>query len=93
MKEILLITTKGCEGCSIMRASINKALALTKKEGIYFHEIDVEQLREENITLYNKLKLRDFPTTVFAKDNIFTRKEVGTRPYIVILRWIDIDFK
>ena len=93
MKEIMLITTKGCEGCSIMRASINKALALTKKEGIYFHEIDVEKLREENIILYTNLKLRDFPTIVFKKDNIITRKEVGTKPYIVVLRWIDIDFK
>ena len=93
MKEILLITTKGCEGCSIMRASIKKALASTKKEGICFHEIDVERLREENRILYNELNLRDFPTVIFKRNGLITRKEVGTRPYIVVLRWIDIDFK
>ena len=93
MKEIMLITTKGCEGCSIMRTSIKKALVYTKKEDIVFKEYDVENLREENIILYNELKLRDFPTTVFKRNGIITRKEVGTRPYIVVLRWIDIDFK
>ena len=93
MKEIMLITTKGCEGCEIMKNSIKQALALTKKEGITFRQVDIKQLMETNKDLYNSLKLRDFPTTIFRKYKNIVRKEVGTRPYIVVLRWIDIDFK
>ena len=29
----------------------------------------------------------------FYKNDRITRQEVGTRPYIVVLRWIDVDFK
>ena len=36
MKEIILITTRGCQGCAIMKHSIEEALRFTKKEGIYF---------------------------------------------------------
>lgn len=89
----MLITTNGCEGCSIMRNSIKEAISRTQKENIQFKEIDHKVLLYENNSLYSELRLRDFPTTVFIKDNKVVRKEVGTRPTIVILRWIDIDFK
>lgn len=92
MNKILLITTKGCEGCSIMNSSIERALLATSKE-VTFEKIDSKDLLSKDKKFYNSLKLRDFPTTVFLKDNIVTRKEVGTRPFIVVLRWIDIDFK
>lgn len=89
MNKIVLITTEGCEGCSIMRYSINSALLYSSKE-IEFEVKDVSNLSGEE---KNKLKLKDFPTTLFYKDDSLVRKEVGTRPYIVVLRWIDIDFK
>ena len=41
----------------------------------------------------SKLKTSDFPTTLFYKNDRITRREVGTRPYIVVVRWIDVDFK
>lgn len=89
MNKIVLITTRGCEGCSVMRYSINSAILYSSKE-IEFEAKDVSTL---DIVERNNLKLRDFPTTLFYKDGNLVRKEVGTRPYIVVLRWIDIDFK
>lgn len=72
-----------------MRYSINSAILYSSKE-IEFEAKDVSTL---DIVERNNLKLRDFPTTFFYKDGNLVRKEVGTRPYIVVLRWIDIDFK
>ena len=89
MNKIVLITTKGCEGCSIMRYSINSALLYSSKE----IEFEVKDVSEMSGTEKYRLRLTDFPTTLFYKDGNLVRKEVGTRPYIVVLRWIDIDFK
>ena len=89
MNKILLITTKGCEGCSIMHKSIKQALDCTSKTIEYVVKDIIELTKEEK----SKLKTSDFPTTVFYKNNKITRKEVGTRPYIVVVRWIDVDFK
>ena len=89
MNKILLITTKGCEGCSIMHKSIKQALDCTSKKIEYVVK-DIKKLTtEEKI----KIKASDFPTTVFYKNDRITRREVGTRPYIVVVRWIDVDFK
>ena len=89
MNKILLITTKGCEGCSIMHKNIKQALDCTSKTIEYVVKDITELTKEEK----SKLKTSDFPTTVFYKNNKITRKEVGTRPYIVVVRWIDVDFK
>ena len=93
MKEILLITTKGCEGCNVMKHIIEQALIATKVKGIKFRDVERKAFLREDRDFYNSLKLRDFPTIIFKKDGVLTRKEVGTRPLIVVLRWIDIDFK
>ena len=89
MNKIVLITTEGCEGCSIMRYSINSALLYSSKE----IEFEVKDVSEINGAERHKLKLTDFPTTLFYIDGNLVRKEIGTRPYIIVLRWIDIDFK
>lgn len=89
MNRVVLVTTQGCEACEIMKNSINQAIALTKKT-IDFEVIDFRQLAKDFIRANN---IKDFPTTVMYKGNIKTRKEIGTRPYIVVLRWFDIDFK
>ena len=89
MKEIILITTEGCQGCEIMSTSIRQAISLTKKDDICFKKYDIKDYKNS----VKDLKLSDFPTTIFKRDGKVTRKEIGTRPYIVILRWIDIDFK
>lgn len=89
MNEIVLITTEGCEGCNIMRNNIRQAVNHTSKK-ISFRVKDIKHISNKEI---RTLVLRDFPTTLFYKDEQLTRKEVGTRPEIMILRWIDIDFK
>ena len=89
MNKIVLITTKGCEGYNIMHKSIKQALDCTSKKIEYVVK-DIKKLTtEEKI----KIKASDFPTTVFYKNDRITRREVGTRPYIVVVRWIDVDFK
>ena len=89
MNKIVLITTKYCEGCNIMHKSIKQALNCTSKKIEYVVKDITELTKEEK----SKLKLYDFPTTLFYKDARLVRKEVGTRPYIVVVRWIDVDFK
>ena len=89
MNKILLITTKGCEGCSIMHKSIKQALNNTSKKIEYVTKDITELSKDEK----SKLKTSDFPTTIFYRNNRITRQEVGTRLYIVVLRWIDVDFK
>lgn len=88
MNKILLLTTKGCIGCEIMRNSITKAIDECKKE-ISFEQRDVLTLGSKFVRTFG---IKDFPTVLFFKDKELTRKEVGTRPYIVVLRWINIDF-
>ena len=89
MNKIVLVTTKGCEGCNIMHKSIKQALDCTSKKIEYVVK-DITALNKEE---KSKLKTSDFPTTLFYKNNRITRREVGTRPYIIVVRWIDIDFK
>ena len=89
MNKIVLVTTKGCEGCNIMHKSIKQALDCTSKKIEYVVKDITELTKEEK----SKLKTYDFPTTLFYKNNRITRQEVGTRPYIVVVRWIDVDFK
>ena len=89
MNKIVLITTKGCEGCSIMRNSIKQALNNTSKKIEYITK-DISDLTKAEKA---KLKSSDFPTILFVKNNRIVRKEIGTKPYIVVLRWIDVDFK
>ena len=89
MNKIVLITTKGCEGCNIMHKSIKQALDCTSKKIEYV----VKDITELDKKEKSKLKTYDFPTTLFYKNDRITRQEVGTRPYIIVLRWIDVDFK
>ena len=89
MNKIVLITTKGCEGCNIMHKNIKQALENTSKKIEYVVKDITELTKEEK----SKVKLCDFPTTLFYKNDRITRREVGTRPYIVVVRWIDVDFK
>ena len=89
MNKIVLIATKYCEGCNIMHKSIKQALTCTSKKIEYVVKDITELTKEEK----SKLKTYDFPTTLFYKNDRITRREVGTRPYIVVVRWIDVDFK
>ena len=87
--KILLVTTRGCEGCAIMNKNIKEALQRTSKKIVY-ETIDIKDVDK---SFRNANNLKDFPTIFTFRYGTKVRKEVGTRPTIVILRWFDIDFK
>ena len=64
MNKIVLITTKYCEGCNIMHKSIKQALNCTSKKIEYVVKDITDLTKEEK----SKVKLCDFPTTLFYKD-------------------------
>ena len=88
MNRIMLITTKGCEGCTIARNSIKDAISQTKKS-IAFEEIDVNEVNKKFLKTFD---IEDFPAILFFKDKKLKFKRIGSVPSIVILRWIDINF-
>ena len=87
MNKIILVTTKGCEGCAIMAASIRKAIAMSTKD-INYGQTDVAEIPKSE---RDKYKLKDFPTILMFVDNKLKYKYSGTMPAIVIVRWIDIN--
>lgn len=71
MKKIYLITTKGCEGCSIMK---NILIDVFNKDNIKIIDIaDVPNWIKINI------KLTDFPTTILVKDDVIKYHFSGTK--------------
>ena len=88
MNRIMLITTKGCEGCTIARNSIKDAISQTKKS-ISFEEIDVNEVNKKFLKTFD---IEDFPAILLFKDEKLKVKKIGSVPSIVILRWIDINF-
>lgn len=88
MNKIILITTKGCEGCTIARNSIKDAISKTKKS-ITFEEKDITEVNKEFIKTF---RIEDFPAILLFKDKKLKLNWIGSVPSIVILRWIDINF-
>lgn len=88
MNNILLITTKGCEACSIASNNIDLALMQTSKQ-IGKKVVD----REDCKNLIKKYNIKDFPTTVYTVDGMLKHKATGSYPVAVYLRWIDLHFK
>jgi len=85
--EILLITTEGCEGCKIQENLIQDAI---KNSGldIKFNKADAKHFRKSWLKIHN---VTDFPTTIMFDDaNELKFKFSGTRPVIVIERYIDV---
>lgn len=85
----MLITTKGCEACDIMKNNILEALVSTTKD-ISVEVKDREDVSKEEL---KRLKVTDFPTILFYNDDVLKYKYSGTRPKVVVLRWIDIYLK
>lgn len=89
MNKILLITTKGCLGCSIMSDMIDVACSKTniniEKEVKSFEDVDKEFLRKYTIT--------DYPTTLLIKDNKVKAVYKGVSPASTVSMWINSCFK
>lgn len=88
MNKIMLITTKGCEGCTIARNSIKDAISKTKKF-ITFEEKDTTEVNKKFLKTFG---IEDFPAILLFKNEKLKLKWIGSVPSIVILRWIDINF-
>lgn len=84
----MLITTEGCQGCTIARNSIKDAISQTKKS-ITFEERDSTEVKKKFLRTFG---IADFPAILFFKDEELKVKKVGSVPSIIILRWIDINF-
>lgn len=86
MKKILVITTKGCEGCRIINNLIKQALTNYK---------DVEYETKDKSEVSDKLLkanyVNDFPATFLIRNNEVKFVFVGTRPVPVISRYIDVN--
>ena len=84
--QIYSITTRGCEGCATLDRLIEEALNITTKKVVYtkqdFTEVDKKWLKQHNVF--------DYPTTFLIKNDVIRHKFIGTRPAIVIARWIDV---
>lgn len=87
-RKILLITTKGCEGCKILDRIIQKAL------DNYDKEVDYEIKDKDNIDVdfLKKHHINDFPMTILYKDNLIVFMFVGTKPVSVVNKYISIHF-
>lgn len=87
-RKILLITTKGCEGCRILDRIIQKALDAYSKDVDYEikdkDDIDIEFLKNEHI--------EDFPTTIFYQNDAIVYKFAGTKPVQTISKLMTMHF-
>lgn len=86
--EIVLLSTKGCIGCSIMDDIITKALKESSKT-IKYTILDVRS-DERGSKMAKELNVKDFPTIVFISNGIIKYHYTGNMPVAVIVRWIDI---
>ena len=89
MYKILLITTEGCEGCTIMKNNVQQAINASNKN-ITFETKDRRDINKKFLYIHS---IKDFPTILLFIDDRLKYKYSGTMPSIVVTRWIDIHFK
>lgn len=89
MNKITLVTTEGCLGCEVMKASIKEALS-TSKVDVAFDIVDGDKVNKQFI---KEFKIGDFPATLFFKDGRFLFKKIGSVPAVVVTQWIKVNFK
>ena len=84
--KVLVLTTKGCEACNTIKHLVEQGVSLSSKE----IEIEFKDISECDKKWIKQNKVEDFPTTFLIKDNIIRFRFTGTRPAIIIARWIDV---
>lgn len=79
MKRLILVTTKGCEACNIMRRLINKALSydMIQAKSIHYIEMDIS---DYNKSEFKQKDVKDFPALLFIKNNEVLSTIEGTAP-------------
>ena len=89
MNKILILTTEGCEACSIASCNIESAILQANVD----IEKEVKDWHDEKREVIIANKVKDFPTVLYYIDDKVIKKAVGTYPSAVYLRWIDMYFK
>lgn len=78
MNRLVIITTKGCEGCEIMKRIVSSAYLEAKIENTSYGCYDFKEQEVESLVKDNNIK--DFPTTLFIKNNQIIDTILGSLP-------------
>ena len=89
MNKITLITSEGCLGCEVMRASIKAAIEKTKVD-IEIEEMDINNTPKKIIKQFH---VDDTPCAIFFKNNKYLFKKIGSVPTFVVVQWINVYYK
>ena len=89
INKILLITTEGCEGCTIMKHNLEYACKQVSRS----FEVGIYDRFDVLSTVLKRYGVTDFPTLLMFSKGELLHKYTGTMPIPVIVRWIDIYFK
>lgn len=89
MNKITLITSEGCLGCEVMKASIKAAIEKTKVD-IYIEEMDINNTPKDII---KKFHIDDTPCAIFFRDGKYLFKKIGSVPSVVVVQWINVHYK
>ena len=89
MNKITLITSEGCLGCEVMRASIKAAIEKTKAD-IEIEEMDINNNPKKIIKQFH---VDDTPCAIFFKNNKYLFKKIGSVPIVVVVQWINVHYK
>lgn len=90
LAKIILYVISGCAACNIQKHNIEEALKQTKKKGIEFEVINLEDIPKRE---KRHLQINDVPVTCFYQNDVQVFHYEGSYPTTVINRWIDIYIK
>ena len=89
MNKITLITSEGCLGCEVMKASIKSAIEETKVD-ITVETMDIKYTNKRFIRTFG---ITDTPCAIFFKDDKYLFKKIGSVPTVVVVQWINVHYK
>lgn len=89
MNRITLITSEGCLGCEVMKASIKAAIEKTKVH-IEIEEMDINNTPKDIIRRFH---IDDTPCAIFFRNNKYLFKKIGSVPTVVVVQWINVHYK
>lgn len=89
MNKITLITSEGCLGCEVMKASIKSAIESTK----VFIDVEEIDISKADKILIKKFHITDTPCALFFRDDKFLFKKIGSVPAVVVIQWINVHYK
>ena len=89
MNKITLITSEGCLGCEVMKASIKSAIEKTKVD------IEIEEMDIKNTSKYiiRRFNITDTPCAIFFRNDKYLFKKIGSVPAVVVVQWINVHYK